>query len=166
GTDFYEWVDHFTLNPEHGEELRAAGLVPEAVETAVEGEVYYHPRAMMPRVILQRGGSLNAVPLNLAIRVESLVDFVTRQNLSTEICGSFGAGFRQAVVAVEEHHTLFAVERLGYRGFLVHKVTPEQVEAVIKVRELWRTRKRNFPNDAEGVAHALDIQKEGLDLDE
>jgi hypothetical protein len=164
GTDFYEWVDHLTLDPEYGEELRAAGLVPEPVETAVGSEVYYHPRATMPRVVLKRGGSLNAVPLNLAIRVDSLVDFVARQNLSTEICGSFGAGLRQAVVSEEADHTFFAVERLGYRGFLVHQVIPEQVEAVIKARELWRSRKRNFPDDTEGVAHVLDIQKRAIAL--
>jgi hypothetical protein len=164
GTDFYEWVDHFTLDPGHAVELRAVGLVTETTEAPTASEVYYHPRAMMPRVLLQGGSSLTAVPLNLAIRVESLVDFMARQNLSTDIYGAFGAGLRQAIVAVEAGYRFFAVERLGYRGFLVHPPQSERVEAVVKARELWRTRKRNFSDDAEGVAHALDVQKQAIAL--
>ena len=38
GTDFYEWVDHFSLNVEHAEELRAVGLVREVVETPADTE--------------------------------------------------------------------------------------------------------------------------------
>ena len=164
GTDFYEWVDHFTLDTEHAEELGALGLVCETVEAPANTQVYYHPRAMMPRVLLQSGGSSRAVPLNLAIRTESLVDFVARQNLSTDINGAFGAGLREAMVSEETNHRFRALERLGYRGFLVDPPTADRVEAVIKVRELWRARKRNFPNDAEGVAHALDLQQQAISL--
>ena len=164
GTDFYEWVDHFTLDVEHAEELRAVGLVRETVEAPATTEVYYHPRAMMPRVLLQPEGSSGAVPLNLAIRTESLVDFAARQNLSTDIQGGFGAGLRRALVSEEIDHRFLGVERLGYRGFLIDPPTPERAQAVVKVRELWRARKRNFPNDAEGVTHALELQKKAITL--
>jgi hypothetical protein len=164
GTDFYEWVDHFSLNAEHAEELRTVGLVPEALETPANTEVYYHPKAMMPRVLLKNGGSSGAVPTSLAIRTESLVDFIARQNLLTEIRGAFGAGLRQALVAAEASHQLLAVERLGYRGFLIDPANPDRAGAVMKVREMWRARKRNFPNDSDGLIHALDIQKEAIHL--
>src|ERR1700735_4443283 len=65
GTDFYEWVDHFTLSNKHAEELRAVGLVREAVDAPANTEVYYHPRAMMPRVLLTSDGSSGAIPANL-----------------------------------------------------------------------------------------------------
>jgi hypothetical protein len=164
GTDFYEWVDHFTLDAQHREELRAVGMIHETVEAPAESEVYYHPKAMMPRVLLQAGGSSRAVPINLAIRTESLVDFVARQNLSTDIQGPFGARLRRALVSEEEGHRFLAVERLGCRGFLPDLPTPDHVEATIKVRELWRARRRNFPEDAAGVAHALNLQKQSIDL--
>ena len=164
GTDFYEWVDHFTLDAEHAGELRAVGLVREKVEAPPDTEVYYHPRAMMPRVLLQRGGSSSAIPSNLAIRVESLVDFVARQNLWLEIEGAFGAGLRQTLISDETNHRFMGVERLGYRGFLTNLPTPDRVGAVMKVRELWRARKRSFSNDADGVAHALKIQKQAIHL--
>jgi hypothetical protein len=164
GTDFYEWVDHFSLNIEHAEELRAVGLVPEAVETPADIEIYYHPRAMMPRVLLERSGSSRSIPASLAIRTESLADLIARQNVLTEIHGTFGAGLRKALLSDEANHRFLAVERLGYRGFLTVSPKAERIEAVIKVRELWRARKRDFPNDAEGVAHALDLQRKAIHL--
>jgi hypothetical protein len=164
GTDFYEWVDHFTLSAEHAEELRAVGLVREEVEAPANTEVFYHPRAMMPRVLLTSGGSSSAIPASLAIRTESLRDLFARQNLVSEIDGSFGAGLRQALIPDEAHHRFLGVERLGYRGFVTNRPTPDRVEAVLKVRELWKARKRNFFNDADGVNHALNLQEEAIRL--
>lgn len=164
GTDFYEWVDHFTLASEHAEALADAGLIRESVEAPANSEVHYHPRAMMPRVLVQGGGSSDGAPLILALRTESIVDFVARHDLDTEIRGPFGSGLRQALVSDEGNHKLFAVERLGYRGFLVNQTAQRSAEAVTKVRELWRARKRNFTDDADGVVHALDLQKRAIDL--
>ena len=164
GTDFYEWVDHFTVDPQHAEELRAVGLIRETVEAPAKTEAYYHPRAMMPRVLLQSGGGAGAVPANLAIRTDSLADFLGRQNLATEIDGEFGAGLRQALFSNEANRRFLGVERLGYRGFMIDSAAPKRVGAVIKARELWRARKRDFGHDAEGVAHALDLQKQAIDL--
>jgi hypothetical protein len=164
GTDLYEWVDHFSLGPEHRDALLAVGLVRETVEAPPGIEVYYHPKAMMPRVLVQTGASEHGAPLNLAIRTESVVDFIARHNLAQEANGRFGSGLRQVLVSDEASHQFRAVERLGYRGFLPNPRKPEWVEAVIAVRELWHTRKRDFPNDADGVAHALEVQRQAIDL--
>jgi hypothetical protein len=164
GTDFYEWVDHFTLSTEHAEELRAVGLVREEVEAPANTEVYYHPRAMMPRVLLRSGDSSGAIPASLAIRTESLRDLLARQNLVTEIDGDVGAGLRQALISEKANHRLLGVERLGYHGFVIDRPTPDRVEAVLKVRELWKARKRIFSDDADGVSHALNLQEEAIRL--
>jgi hypothetical protein len=164
GTDFFEWVDHFSLDTEHAEELQAVGLTREAVEAPSGTEVYYHPRAMMPRILLKRGGSSGEIPASLAIRTESLADLIARQNLLIEIQGAYGGGLRQALIADEKTHRLLGVERLGYRGFLIDPPNSDRVETVVKVREMWRARKRNFSDDEEGVAHALDLQKKAIRL--
>jgi hypothetical protein len=164
GTDFYEWVDHFTLNSEHAAELRAVGLTREEVEAPAHTEVYFHPRAMMPRVLLTNRGSSGAIPASLAIRTESLRDLLAGQNLVTEIDGAFGAGLRQALVSDQANHRFLGVERLGYRGFVVDRPMPNRVEAVLKVRDLWKARKRIFSNDADGVIHALSLQEEAIRL--
>ena len=68
------------------------------------------------------------------------------------------------LLSEERNHRFSGVERLGYRGFLIDPPTADRVGAVMKVREFWRARKRNFSNDAEGVAHALNIQKQAIRL--
>jgi hypothetical protein len=164
GTDFYEWVDFFTLSTEHAEELRKVGLIREQVEAPANTEVYYHPRAMTPRVLLTSGGSSGSIPVNLAIRIESLRDLIARQNLVTEIDGAFGAGLRQALISDQANYRFLGVERLGYRGFVTDRPTPDRIESVLKVRELWKGRKRIFSNDADGVIHALNLQEEAIRL--
>ncbi len=62
GTDFYEWVDHLTLDPEHFSDLSDAGLVTEPVRAPSGTTVLYHPRAMMPRVLLTEKGSRGGIP--------------------------------------------------------------------------------------------------------
>jgi len=164
GTDFFEWVDHFSVGSEQVEELLATGLVRESVEAPVGTEVYFHPRAMMPRVLVRLGGAERGVPETLAIKVESIVDFVARHDLDSDIEGEFGSGLRAVLVSDERSHQFRAVERLGYRGFTVWSATPERCQAVLKVRELWRTRKRDFADDVDGIARLLDIQKQAIGL--
>jgi len=163
GTDFLEWVDHFTLAPEYEGELRDAGFIDEPVRAEVGQKVLYHPRAMLPRVLLQSAGSLNSVPVKLAIHPESLVDFVARHQLSEKIQGAFGDRLREVVISAEQGHTFTAIERLAYRNFVGSENVPGFAAEVIAVRELWRSRKRDFPNDEEGVRHAFALQQEAID---
>jgi hypothetical protein len=163
GTDFLEWVDHFTLAPEHEGELRDAGFIDEPVRAEVGQKVLYHPRAMLPRVLLQSAGSLNSVPVKLAIRPESVVDFVARHQLAEKIQGAFGDRLREIVISAEQGHTFTAIERLAYRDFVKSGNVPGFAVEVNAVRELWRSRKRDFPNDEEGVRHAFALQKKAID---
>ena len=163
GTDFLEWVDHLTLAPEHEAELRDAGFIDELVRAETGQKVVYHPRAMLPRVLLQPAGSLNSVPVKLAIHPESVVDFVARQQLSGKIQGAFGDRLREVLISAEEGHAFVAIERLACRNFVEPAQVPGFAAEVIAVRELWRSRKRNFPNDEDGVRHAFALQQEAID---
>ncbi len=164
GTEFFEWVDHLVLSPGHADELRRAGLVEEAVEAPAGTTVLWHPRAMMPRVLLREGGSRDGVPGTLAIRPEVVADFVAAHDLDARIEGMIGARLRRAQISDYNDTVLLAVERLGYRGFVVHDPTPEFQRGMLRARELWHTRKRDFPEDAEGVAHAFERLEEVLAL--
>ena len=155
GTEFFEWVDHLVLAADSVPALRAAGLMEENVEVAAGITVFWHPRAMMPRVLVSAEGGRGGMPSALAIRPEVLADFVAAQDLEARIEGAFGARFRRARISAENGATLWAVERLGARGFVVREPSAAQVSGVLHARELWRTRKRNFASDTEGVTHAL-----------
>jgi hypothetical protein len=163
GTDFLEWVDHFTLAPHHEGELRDAGFIDDPVRAEAGQKVFYHPRAMLPRVLLQPAGSENSGPVKLAIRPESVVDFVARHQLSERIQGAFGDRLREIVISAEPGTTFTAIERLAYRDFVKPEKAPGFAAEVIAVRELWRSRKRDFPNDEDGVRQAFALQQEAID---
>ncbi len=164
GTEFYEWVDHLVLAPEHAAALRAVGLVDEAVPASAGVTVLHHPRAMMPRVLLCADGGRDGVPATLAVRPESLVDFLAHHDLPGPIEGEFGSRLRRAVVAEVSGRRLEAVERLGWRGFTIEPPAPGFAAAVVKARELFRARRRHFASDPDGVRHAFAVLDQVLAL--
>jgi hypothetical protein len=157
GTDFYEWVDHLVMAPGHEAEMWAVGLTEEMTEAPAGVTVWHHPKAMMPRVLVSADGGSGPGPGRLALKPESLVDFLARQDLPAPIEGDFGARLRRAVVSDEPGARLEAVERLGYRGFRLEPPAPGMAAAVVQARELFRRRRRNFADDAAGVKHAADV---------
>lgn len=163
GTEFFEWVDHVVLAREHGAALAAVGFVEESVDAPAGTTVLWHPRAMMPRVLLRDTTERAGAPAELAVRPESLVDFIAAHDLGAEIEGGFGSRLRRAVISEEGGTMLRAVERLGSRGHVVREPTAEFVRGVLRARELWRTRRRNFPADADGVMHAFAQLEEVLE---
>jgi len=163
GTEFFEWVDHIILGAQHGDELRQAGFTGDEVETPKGTTALWHPRSMLPRVLLRDEKARGEAPVEIAIRPERVADFLAAHDLDARIEGAFGARLRRAVVS-EENGRLSAVERLGHRGFVVHEPAAEFVTRVLRVRELWRTRKRDFAEDASGVRHAFDRLEAALGL--
>jgi hypothetical protein len=165
GTDFYEWVDNFALDPSHEAELQNVGFTEESVEKPPGVKVLYHPKAIMPRILLKKDGGANGIPATLAIRPEFLTDFLSHHDLASPIEGNFGSQLRSAVISEENGTRLEAVERLGGRSNMVVKPVDDAFSCkVMKARELWRTRKRNFSDDADGVKHAFAVQKAVIDL--
>ena len=155
GTEFFEWVDHVVVGPAEEAALRAAGFVEEKVDAPAGTTVLWHPRAMMPRMLIRAAGSKAGVPSVVALRPEYVADFIAAHDLAAPIEGAFGARLRRAQIAEENGTRLDAVERLGTRTMAVREPTPEFVRGVLQARELFRTRKRDFADDREGVQHAL-----------
>jgi hypothetical protein len=164
GTDFFEWVDHLVLAPEHADALRAAGFVEEDVEAPPGATVLWHPRAMLPRVLLHADGGRGGAPSALAIKPEVLADFLAAHDLDAATEGAWGARFRRALVCAENGANFFAVERLGGRGFAVREPDAKFVSGVLRAKELFRTRKRDFADDRDGVKHAHARLDEALAL--
>ncbi len=164
GTDFFEWVDHFVVSQNHEKAFRDAGFVPEAVDVASDCTVLKHPHAMLPRVLVNLKARTSTVPSFLAIRPEYLADFMARNGLTGEPAGAPGSRFRLITVADGNGTRFAAVERLAYRGFTVAEPRARFVADVLKVRELFRTRKRDFGHDDEAVKHAFEVQKKAIGL--
>ena len=164
GTEFFEWVDHFVVSPGHEVAFRAVGFSPEATEAPTGQVVLAHPHAMLPRVIVSRLADPAHAPASLAIRPEFLADFMARQGLTGEPKGAPGARYRLLQIN-ETNGTIFqAVERFGYRGFVIHEPPPGFAAAIMKAKELWRARKRDFLQDDDGVKQAFAVLEHSLAL--
>ncbi|MDB6122414.1 MAG: hypothetical protein JWQ71_1407 [Pedosphaera sp.] len=163
GTDFFEWIDHLILSPEDEKALRAVGFTNDAAAETPTGEVVlHHPRATLPRVILRAGQKQN--PSLIALRPEFVSDFAARHNLSGEIEGAPLSRYRRVTVAEENGTVLEAVERRAYRGFVSAPHKPGQLDAIVKVKDLWKARRRLFANDAEGFVVANRLLDQSIPL--
>ena len=155
-TDFFEWVDHLVLSPDDEAALRAAGFQHAPQTETPDGEsVYEHPLATLPRVLVGRGARAN--PQFIALRPEFVADFIARHNLSGEPEGEPCSRYRRVLVSQENGTRLEAVERRAYRGFISAPLKEGELSALLKARELWRTRQRIFEDEAKGfeVANQL-----------
>lgn len=162
-TDLFEWVDHLGLGVQERNALEAAGFrQQEGVETAPGQTVYHHPAATLPRVLLRPEGI--ASPEIVALRPESLIEFIARHNLSAAPEGEPLSGYRRVVVSQEPGAQLLAVERTAYTGFVPQRLVPGQAVRILKARELWATRPRRFADEAEGFQIADQLCARILDL--
>ncbi len=148
-TDFFEWIDHLALSPDDQGMLHQTGFTVDTSSETCRGEIVYeHPRATLPRVLIDVGHKKNRSVV--ALRPESVADFISRQNISAEIEGEPFSRYRRITVAEENSTRLEAVERRGYRGFVAAPLRSAELKAILQVREIWHMRRRIFAEEAEG----------------
>ncbi len=162
-TDLFEWIDHLQIEATGEGELRRLGFAQELKAETGHGErVYEHPLATLPRVLI--GGPRGVTPLRMAIRVESLNDFMERHNLSGEPPGESFSRYRYLDLA-GENNTIFAiVERCAYRGFAPAHLGSGELEKIVSARKLWQRRPRLFAKDAEGFRAGNEVLEQVIDL--
>jgi hypothetical protein len=143
--------------------LRNTGFVPDLVAEASNGDiVMHHPRATLPRVLLRADQRQN--PSVIALRPERVAEFAARHNLADEIEGAPLSRYRRLPVHEENGARLEAVERNAYLGFVPAPLRPGQAETLLKVQEMWQTRKRFFADDAEGFDLANRLLNQSIPL--
>jgi hypothetical protein len=163
GTDFFEWVDHLVLSPSDEKGLLENGFVRgQNVETPDGESVYEHPFATLPRVMLRPGQ--RQAPSVIALRPEFVAEFIASHNLPAEPEGEPFSRYRRVTVAQENGTTLEAVERRSYRGFVSAPLKDGELQAIIKAKELWQTRRRFFQDDAHGITTANEILDRSMAL--
>jgi len=159
GTLFIDWIDHLVLEADAEALLTKAGFIRDPLaEASVSSQIpFWHPDAMLPRVIVDRNAEGNAPPLALAIHVDSISDFTAANQLSGKPEGEPFTRFRRIPISVEKGTRFEAIERSGYRGYSPEASAPGQKEAWREAQQIWKTRPRMFDDDAQGFqqTHAL-----------
>jgi hypothetical protein len=155
GTLMLDWTDSISLSAIDETAVTDLGFVPDPLGETPNGtqRAYFHPEAMLPRLILDAAHDMS--PNALTIHPESLVDFMGVHGISSGIEGGPLTRFRRALVSDEWGACFYAVERRGYRGFVPEYVRSENTGALLKAHELWQTRPRKFLDADEGYALTL-----------
>ncbi|HXG48774.1 MAG TPA: hypothetical protein VNO52_14205, partial [Methylomirabilota bacterium] len=117
----------------------------------------HHPEAMLPRVVVEVAAAGGDAPAVVAIKPESLVDFMAAHGISAEPDGAPASRYRRVTVSEVAGTRLDAIERRGYRGYVPRETGADEIERLLKAAELWRTRRRDFDDDAEGFRHAHEL---------
>ena len=159
GTLFLDWIDHLVLPPD--ESLSALGYREESGAPSTQ-TVLWHPEAMLPRVILENKPGSGEAPGSIAIRVDSIADFIVAHRLTGEPEGPPLSSFRRLIVAEEDGARLQVIERRGYRGYLPQKKFDPA--PFLKAQELWKTRRRLFASDEEGFSYTQSVLDRVIDL--
>lgn len=151
GTRLVDWLDHLGLpaaDPALAE-LTGVGYVR---MTQIPGvTAWEHPKGLFPRVRVHDGSSRQ-----LAIKVESLVDFLTANGLTgIAIEGPPLAGVRMATVARENDVEVLVVERHASLAFDPDPAEQPPLEAILRHSEALRLRRRDFESDDDGFIHAI-----------
>lgn len=107
---------------------------------------FTHDAALLPSVILSPGNQTR-----LAIRVDSLADFLTAWNLGPDrtISGAPGSPFRVAQIAESGQSEFAAVERHGYRGLVPPPVDPAKILCARIHAESFLRRPRTTPAESD-----------------
>jgi len=165
GSLLLDWVDHIVVSSVEVPALEQIGYKREAVDRMLA--VFWHPEAMLPRVLIDATLTAAPSPALLSLRVESISDFIVVHQLEGEPDGAPLPPYRQFTVSEENGARFNVIERRGYRGFsALETLDPSNF---LKAQELWKTRPRRFSDDSTGFAQTrslLDrvIQLVGRDL--
>jgi hypothetical protein len=157
GTLLVDWVDHLELSADAEAGLRTAGFTNDPLDERPAGARFtlWHPDALLPRLVLDRASPPADHPHRLAIRVDSLADFMVAQGIEAEPQGPPLSSLRRLIASQERETCFEVVERRGYRGWVPGPADPVRVQALLQAHELWTTRRRVFDNDADGFHQTL-----------
>lgn len=124
-----------------------------SLESCSISETWEHPKGLFPR-IRSHSGTVR----HLAIKVESIVDFLAAHGLwNVEIDGHPNASLRRACIAKEDGVELWAVERHASLAFEPYPYEVVPLAELARHLEAFRLRRRDFETDAEGFAHAQQL---------
>lgn len=149
GTNIVDWVDRLTLELS-GAELEASEFYPDA---SCGPGVYRHRQAQLPAVATKYGKRM------LAVKVESVIDFLQAQRLDSrcKVFGLAGAAIRKACIECHPDTELWVVERHGNWAWEASDPGRGFLECLAHHQERFRLRRREFDDPQEGIELARNL---------
>lgn len=159
-TSLLQWVDHVALPTASNVEkqLDDLGFVP--YETTPTYRAYEHPRAQLPHVVIYLASRERAV----ALKVESIADWLGVRGWKKEIEGASYGGYRRCLVETQNGVRLYVVERHGAQTMQPSVVDPGYYSKYFKAKELWSTRPRSWADEDAMMEQTLRVAEEMVTL--
>ena len=160
GSRLADWIDHLILagGDRPRGQLAELGFEMEEVPAPPGDAVYYHPGAILPRVVLR--GETGAGPgstVGAALQVEDVNLFLMAHRLAAPIEGSPVSPYRRATAWRQNGCELRVVERRGHAGFVPTELPPDYPQRYLHTFERWATRPRLFDDEQQGMTHTLKL---------
>lgn len=154
-TEFFAWVDHLLLAKRSVSEteLVRLGFAEMKKAPSIKGtQVYWHPYADLPRVVLSSVEST----VSCAIGVDSISHFLTANGRSHNLVGAPYSKYREARIPGERGN-LVVIEQRGTRSLVPD--TSNRAGKYLECLERWTHRPRDFSSTAEGMKETLKLAK-------
>jgi hypothetical protein len=161
-TRLVDWLDHLALADGAETQKQLAGLGFELDQVAAEpgDSVYYHPRALLPRVLLRaETGAAPGDVVAMAVQVENVSEFLEARQAGAMVEGTPFGPYRRAGVWRWNGREFLAVERRGHRGFIPLRMPPDYPLRYLHAFERWDTRPRQFDDVHSGMAQTLALAR-------
>lgn len=158
-TEILHWTDHIIIPEDRvsRERLQSVGFESDNDQRA-HLTVFRHPGALFPRIIISgKGASLRK---GLAIRVESVADFLQVNGFRADIEGKPYSPLRRAVVSSKGDVGFVAVERHGDWQAEPLDSSPGNIERYISSREKWKSLPRSAGNEDQALDEILKAARE------
>ncbi len=151
GTRLVDWVDHLAVpsDSQLAETLAAAGFTSGNSADEIR---WTHAGGIFPTVRF-----LSANDRRIAIKVDSVVDFLAANQIDSPIAGRPLAPLRTALVADCCGYQLWVIERHGCNRFEPPDMTDQKMAESMQHAEAFVMRRRDFEDPRDGFQHASDL---------
>ncbi len=148
-TRFVDWIDHMAIPENDIDYAKLADLGLEEVEIdnkIPNSKVFRHLRSYLFPIVVWKSKNME-----IAIKPESIDDFMQVLANGIEIEGKPFAHFRKATLSSEGNYVLSAVERRGYDGFTVKE--SDDIDKYMSILSAFYSRQRYFDDDDKGMEY-------------
>lgn len=156
-TRLFDWLDHLVIgnSTQRVAEIEALGF--ESYLAGPTYRVYRHPGAQLPSLVLTDDpGEVSGV----AVKVDSIADYLMVRGQSVVIEGSLLSGYRRAKVADSGGIGLWVVERRGARTMEPTDWGNDHVARYLDAKEMWKQRPRASEDEDHAAANMLHVAQD------
>ena len=162
GSRLVDWLDHLVLidGSLPRRQLADLGFEPEDVPAEPGHDVFYHPGAIFPRILLRDESTREpGAAVAAAIQVEDISFFLMANHVHAEIEGTLVSPLRRATVWQDRDLAFLAIERRGHSGFVPTNMPSDYPTRYLHAFERWASRPRLFSDTEAGMTHTLELAR-------